>query len=141
MTENTPAKKKAPAARKAKPAPAKKATKAEVAKKAVKAVPAKKVEKEITHKGADAVIFDQFGVRAGSLKEKLLRHLLTNKGKWLESSDLQILLYAKPSVAAKSALGMVMLGIRDAIKKGGLAYVLENQRSEGVTSHRLAVSK
>lgn len=140
MTEATPAvkpAKKAPAKKadqvKKSVVPGKKPAKPIVKTNEKKAAPAPKAEKAVVYKGQDAVVFDQFKVRPNSLKEKLLRYLLDNLGKKITSSDLQTLLYAKPSEGANGALRGVLKGINVAIEKEKLGYELHTERVEGVT--------
>lgn len=87
-------------------------TKKTAAKKAVKAAAKKAAKPEVKKTGT---VRDQFGLREGTARAKLVDALLAAKGKPVHIKDLLKTVYGKADEEWKTALNMVVQGMKSMI--------------------------
>lgn len=96
----------------------------------------KKASKQVTHiafgDAAEAPkgIVAEFGVGAGTNREKLLKKLHKNLNKFVSISDLMVAVYGEARKDYKGQLMMVMKGLKMIIESRELPYVIQKHRKD-----------
>jgi hypothetical protein len=95
------------------------------------------VKKKLTKAGA---IVAEFGAREGTIRAQLIHLLAESVNKPVATEDIQQALYGRTDKSSAGALSMVLKGMRDMIKKGGLGYEVQST-TVGSVPHLKLVTK